>query len=117
MDHRRATVPAGALDTCRAAISLVFQSGFVDFQEGDAWYHVRVAENLVRHFPFRIGVDPYLTYGRVQPIATSRTAVSCVPQETFERFRPVFVSNMSAIGFGNAGRRAVQVYEFTDAGR
>src|SRR5580658_7680103 len=46
--------------------SLVFQSGFVNFQEGDAWYHVRVAENLARHFPFRIDVDPYLTYGRVQ---------------------------------------------------
>jgi asparagine N-glycosylation enzyme membrane subunit Stt3 len=53
--------------------SLVFHSGFVNFQGGDAWYHVRGAENLVRHFPFRIAVDPYLTYGRVQPTATLPT--------------------------------------------
>ena len=52
---------------------LVFQPGFVDFQDNDAWYHVRVAENLVRHFPFRIAVDPYLTFGRVQETATAPT--------------------------------------------
>ena len=52
---------------------LVFQPGFVNFQEIDAWYHVRVAENLIRHFPFRIAVDPYLTFGRVQETATAPT--------------------------------------------
>lgn len=52
---------------------LVFQPGFVNFQEIDAWYHVRVAENLIRHFPFRISVDPYLVFGRVQAAATAPT--------------------------------------------
>ncbi|MBZ5609581.1 MAG: hypothetical protein LAP38_15065 [Acidobacteriia bacterium] len=50
---------------------LVFQTGFVNFQEGDAWYHIRVAENLVRHFPWRIMVDPYVAFGRVQDTATA----------------------------------------------
>ena len=50
---------------------LVFQSGFVNFQENDAWYHVRVAENLVRHFPWRSMVDPYVAFGRVQDTATA----------------------------------------------
>src|SRR5271169_5550242 len=45
---------------------LVFQPGFVNFQETDAWYHVRVAENLVRHFPWRIEVDPYVAFGSVR---------------------------------------------------
>jgi dolichyl-diphosphooligosaccharide--protein glycosyltransferase len=52
---------------------LVFQPGFVNFQETDAWYHVRVAENLIHHFPFRIAVDPYLMFGRVQETATAPT--------------------------------------------
>src|ERR1700685_4602895 len=52
---------------------LVFQPGFVNFQDSEAWYHVRVAENLIRHFPFRIAVDPYLTFGRVQETATAPT--------------------------------------------
>jgi dolichyl-diphosphooligosaccharide--protein glycosyltransferase len=50
---------------------LVFQPGFVNFQETDAWYHVRVAENLVRHFPWRIAVDPYLTFGHVRDTPTA----------------------------------------------
>jgi dolichyl-diphosphooligosaccharide--protein glycosyltransferase len=37
----------------------VFQAGFINFQETDAWFHVRVMEHLVRHFPFRLHVDPY----------------------------------------------------------
>ena len=43
--------------------------------------------------------------------------VSCVPLEPFERFRPVFGSSTSVIGFGSEGRRTVQVYELTDAGQ
>jgi dolichyl-phosphooligosaccharide-protein glycotransferase len=50
---------------------LVFQPGFVNFQETDAWYHVRVAENLVRHFPWRSMVDPYVLFGKVQDTATA----------------------------------------------
>jgi len=50
---------------------LVFQPGFVNFQETDAWYHVRVAENLIHHFPWRIMVDPYVAFGKVQETATA----------------------------------------------
>ena len=37
----------------------VFQSGFINFQETDAWFHVRIMEHLVRNFPFRLALDPY----------------------------------------------------------
>jgi dolichyl-phosphooligosaccharide-protein glycotransferase len=49
---------------------LVFQPGFVNFQETDAWYHVRLAENLIRHFPWRVMVDPYVVFGHVQNTVT-----------------------------------------------
>jgi dolichyl-diphosphooligosaccharide--protein glycosyltransferase len=49
---------------------LVFQPGFVNFQETDAWYHVRLAENLIRHFPWRVTVDPYVVFGHVQNTVT-----------------------------------------------
>ncbi|MBL0160587.1 MAG: hypothetical protein IPP47_26415 [Bryobacterales bacterium] len=48
----------------------VFPGSFVNFQESDAWFHVRVVENLVHHFPSRIAVDPYLGVGPVQGVAT-----------------------------------------------
>lgn len=47
-------------------LDAVFQPGFVNFQETDAWYHVRLAENLIRHFPWRVMVDPYAAFGRAQ---------------------------------------------------
>ena len=31
----------------------------VNFLETDAWYHVRLVENAVRHFPHRVTADPY----------------------------------------------------------
>ena len=37
----------------------VFQPGFVNFQETDAWFHVRIIEHLVHHFPHRLFIDPY----------------------------------------------------------
>jgi asparagine N-glycosylation enzyme membrane subunit Stt3 len=40
----------------------VFTSRGVDFQEPDAWFHVRTAQNLVAHFPFRSGFDPYALF-------------------------------------------------------
>ena len=50
--------------------NLVFQPGFVNFQETDAWYFVRMSENLVRHFPWRVTVDPYVVFGHVQNTVT-----------------------------------------------
>jgi dolichyl-diphosphooligosaccharide--protein glycosyltransferase len=64
----------GLLALCIRVIprfDLVFQSGFVNFQETDAWYHVRVAENLVKHFPWRSMVDPYVIFGQVHDTATA----------------------------------------------
>jgi hypothetical protein len=43
--------------------------------------------------------------------------VSCMPLEAFEQFRPVFVSSSPVVGSGYVERKAVQVYEFTDAAR
>ena len=59
---RWALALACAIAFCfRALVPLynVFQAGFINFQETDAWFHVRVMEHLVRHFPFRLQVDPY----------------------------------------------------------
>ena len=60
--NRWALAAACAIAFCvRALVPFynVFQAGFINFQETDAWFHVRIMENLVRHFPFRLLVDPY----------------------------------------------------------
>lgn len=77
MLHRWQWIVVAALSLLALSIrviprfDLVFQPGFVNFQETDAWYHVRVAENLVRHFPWRIMVDPYVIFGQVPDTATA----------------------------------------------
>ncbi len=38
---------------------LVFAGAHVNLLETDAWYHLRVIENLVQQFPYRLGFDPY----------------------------------------------------------
>jgi asparagine N-glycosylation enzyme membrane subunit Stt3 len=48
----------------------VFRPGFVNYQETDAWFHVRVMEHLARHFPFRLFVDPYGSIGDGQRVDT-----------------------------------------------
>jgi hypothetical protein len=50
-------------------------------------------------------------------LAGDNPLISCVALEALQQFRPVFSSTTSVIGFGTAGRKAVQVYEFTDAPR
>ncbi len=47
----------------------VFQPGFVNFSETDAWFHVRMADNLIRHFPWAITADPYISPGPLRPAA------------------------------------------------
>jgi len=39
--------------------SLVFTPTHVNLLETDAWYHLRVIENLVSQFPHRLQIDPY----------------------------------------------------------
>jgi len=47
----------------------VFAGDHVNFQGIDAWYHMRLVENLVHHFPHRINFDPYALYPSGQDMA------------------------------------------------
>lgn len=48
----------------------VFSSSGVRFLETDAWYHVRLVENQVRNFPWRVTRDPFAAPdGQFVPIA------------------------------------------------
>jgi dolichyl-phosphooligosaccharide-protein glycotransferase len=38
----------------------VFTGAGVNYQDSDAWYHMRLIENLTRHYPHRASLDPYL---------------------------------------------------------
>jgi len=40
----------------------VFVNGTVWFKGTDAWYHMRLVDNLLHHFPHRISFDPYTFY-------------------------------------------------------
>jgi oligosaccharyl transferase (archaeosortase A-associated) len=69
MTHPR--LVAGTLALCVAAAfalrtipsyHLVFSPGEVNFQESDGWFHMRTVHNLMAHFPFRSGFDPYAVY-------------------------------------------------------
>ncbi|TET14156.1 MAG: oligosaccharyl transferase, archaeosortase A system-associated [Dehalococcoidia bacterium] len=49
----------------------VFAGDWVRFQINDPWYHMRVIENLVQHFPNRMPFDPYGFYPSGQEVATA----------------------------------------------
>ena len=40
----------------------VFVNGTIWFRGTDAWYHMRLVDNLIHHFPHRIFFDPYTFY-------------------------------------------------------
>ncbi len=40
----------------------VFMHDYVAFVENDAWYHMRLVDATVKHFPSRIWFDPYLVH-------------------------------------------------------
>jgi len=46
----------------------VFTGDWVRFQWTDAWYHMRLVENLVHHFPHRICFDPYTLFPHGQGV-------------------------------------------------
>ena len=48
----------------------VLGHGIVNFQEPDAWFHVRTVHNLLAHFPWRSGFDPYVLFPGGQNIVT-----------------------------------------------
>jgi dolichyl-diphosphooligosaccharide--protein glycosyltransferase len=54
----------------RVAISYrsVFGQDFVAFVESDAWYHMRLVDGLIRHFPWRIWHDAYLLHPGGEPV-------------------------------------------------
>jgi dolichyl-phosphooligosaccharide-protein glycotransferase len=64
-----AAIAAGAF-LLRAAIPwrTVFRQGFTSFPGHDPWYHVRLVENLLGHFPLPAKVDPYLAHPGARPI-------------------------------------------------
>lgn len=45
------------------AYAAVFGGEEVNFVETDSWYHVRLVENQVRNFPWRVTLDPYAADG------------------------------------------------------
>jgi oligosaccharyl transferase (archaeosortase A-associated) len=47
----------------------VLGGDWVRFAETDPWYHMRIIENLVHHFPYRIAFDPYTYFPHGQSIA------------------------------------------------
>ena len=40
----------------------IFTSSFVRFGGYDPWYHMRLVENTLQHFPLRIPFDPFTYY-------------------------------------------------------
>src|SRR5918996_3783103 len=53
-------VVAAALARTVFLFDAVFTSRGVNYQDSDAWYHIRLIENLTRNYPHRASVDPYL---------------------------------------------------------
>ena len=51
----------------------VFGATGVNFLETDAWYHVRLVENQVRNFPWRVTLDPYAA--RERAVRADRAAL------------------------------------------
>jgi dolichyl-phosphooligosaccharide-protein glycotransferase len=55
----------------------VLAEGGVNFLETDAWYHVRLTENQVRNYPWRVTLDPYAAPGgQFVPIAPLYDTIS-----------------------------------------
>jgi len=62
----------------------VFTAHGISFQEPDAWFHMRTVHNLLAHFPWRSGFDPYAVYPLGENVTTGPFwgylvgAVACV---------------------------------------
>jgi dolichyl-phosphooligosaccharide-protein glycotransferase len=53
-------VVAAALTRTVFLAGAVFTGDGVNYQDSDAWYHMRLIDNLARNYPHRASVDPYL---------------------------------------------------------
>ncbi len=49
----------------------VFLADYVRFRGTDAWYHLRLVENLLGHFPHSITFDPYLHHPTGGPVTVA----------------------------------------------
>ena len=60
----------------------VIGGGETNFLETDAWYHLRLVENQVRNFPWRVSFDPYAApdgqFVPIAPLYDTLTAVAVV---------------------------------------
>ena len=75
----------------------VFGSDWIKFTGVDAYYHMRLVDNLVHHFPHRIAFDPYTFYPH-------GTAVSWPP------FFDWLIAGVAwLVGFGSPTQHAVDV--------
>jgi len=78
----------------------IFTGDWVRFQYVDAWYHMRLVDNLVQHFPHRICFDPYTFFPHGQEVH-------------FEPFLDLFIGFFAWL-FG-AGSPSTRVIETTGA--
>jgi dolichyl-diphosphooligosaccharide--protein glycosyltransferase len=49
----------------------VFRAGYVSFQDSDAWFHMRIIDNLVPNLPHRMSADPYAAYPLPQALGVA----------------------------------------------
>ena len=52
------------------AYDAVFTAHGISFQEPDAWFHMRTVHNLLAHFPWRSGFDPYALFPLGENVTT-----------------------------------------------
>jgi dolichyl-phosphooligosaccharide-protein glycotransferase len=57
-------IAVGGALSLRSVLSYraIFQGGWVAFVGSDPWYHMRLVDNLLHHFPNAITFDPYLLH-------------------------------------------------------
>jgi dolichyl-diphosphooligosaccharide--protein glycosyltransferase len=51
--------------------SRVIRPGYVAFQDSDAWFHMRLIDNLLHNLPHRMSVDPYAAYPGAQEVGVA----------------------------------------------
>ena len=91
------------------AYDSVFTGDWVRFAENDPWYHIRLVENLIQHFPHRIVFDPFTLYpyGQEVPFAPFFDlllgsfiwviGLGSPTQHTLETFGPYFPAILGAL--------------------
>lgn len=97
----------------------VFGGGAANFLETDAWYHLRLVENQVRNFPWRVSNDPYAApdgqFVPIAPLYDTLTALAVVvahgrdaaPAEVARvaAFLPAVFGTLTIVAVWGIGRR------------